>query len=274
MRSKKMFTILLLALVVCSGGIGRAAPMGTAFTYQARLLDSDNVADGIYDFRFKLFDNSGILPDGQIGKTLDVNDIDVIDGYFTVVLDFSIDVFNGDARWLDIGIRPGKLTDPNDYTPLFPRQQVTPSPYSIYAGKAGDLSLPYSKIVASAESSFLVRNTGSGKAIQGIGENNDGVVGGCVGSPCPALGTAHVGVAQLGREGSAPVEEAEGQPIVMPVSGRPAVVAGRAAPQVALTALKDGQPEDRVVAALPLDLLPLPAQDLLDLLLVGPEIMG
>lgn len=180
MKTAKISTILVLALglVICLPGTGKAAPMGTAFTYQGRLLDSNDVADGIYDFQFKLFDNLGILPNGQVGKTLDVNDIDIIDGYFTVVLDFGVDAFNGDARWLDIGVRPGKSIDPNDYTKLFPRQELTPLPYSIYSGKAGDLLLPYSAVVSSAESAFLVRNTGLGKAIQGIGENNDGVAGG------------------------------------------------------------------------------------------------
>ncbi|MDB6016144.1 MAG: Alpha-tubulin suppressor and related protein-like protein, partial [Pedosphaera sp.] len=31
---------------------------GTAFTYQGRLVDNSNPANGIYDFRFSLFDNS------------------------------------------------------------------------------------------------------------------------------------------------------------------------------------------------------------------------
>jgi len=175
-----MLRILVLALgmIVSLAQAGKAEPMGTAWTYQGRLMDSNDVADGLYDFQFKLFDNSGIIPGGQVGKTLDVNDVDVIDGYCTVELDFGIDIFNGDARWLAIAVRPGKSADPNDYTQLFPRQEVAPAPYAIYAGKAGDISLPYLGIISSEPTAFLVRNTGSGKAIQGISENNDGVAGG------------------------------------------------------------------------------------------------
>jgi hypothetical protein len=41
-------------------GVASAAPLGNSFTYQGRLIDADNAADGLYDFQFKLFDaNSG-----------------------------------------------------------------------------------------------------------------------------------------------------------------------------------------------------------------------
>jgi hypothetical protein len=80
-------------------------PVDTAFTYQGRLVDAKSPADGEYDFQFRLFDdpNAG----SQQGSVIDINDLDVIDGYFTVELDFGSDVFNGDARWLQISVMPG-----------------------------------------------------------------------------------------------------------------------------------------------------------------------
>ncbi|MHC4544211.1 MAG: tail fiber domain-containing protein [Planctomycetota bacterium] len=65
--------------------------------------------------------------------------MDVIDGYFTVELDFGSDpnIFNGEGRWLQIGVRP--VGDANAFKILYPRQQVTPTPYAIYAEKAGGL---------------------------------------------------------------------------------------------------------------------------------------
>lgn len=36
-------------------------------------------------------------------------------------------VFDGNALWLEIGVRPGNLNDPNVYTVLSPRQEVTPT---------------------------------------------------------------------------------------------------------------------------------------------------
>jgi len=133
MKTTKMFTILALGLVVWLVGAAGAAPMGTAFTYQGRLIDANGPADGLYDFRFKLFDDPNVILGNQQGSTIDINDIDVIDGYFTSVLDFGSGVFAGDARWLEILVRPVELEDPNEYALLSPRQQITPAPYAIDA---------------------------------------------------------------------------------------------------------------------------------------------
>ena len=132
MKSAKILTILVVALglMVCWPKTASAAePMSSAFTYQGHLYDNNDVANDFYDFQFKLYDsNNG---PGQIGSDVNVPDIDVIDGYFTVELDFGSSVFDGNAVWLDIGVRPGDMNDPNDYTTLSPRQAVTPTPYSL-----------------------------------------------------------------------------------------------------------------------------------------------
>jgi len=131
MRRTEMLAILVLALglMVCPAELARAATIGSAFTYQGRLLDADDAADGLYDFDFRLFDDPCT---GTQQGTIDVNDLDVIDGYFTIELDFG-SVFNGDARWLEIAVRPGVSIDANDFDTLIPRQELTPTPYAIYA---------------------------------------------------------------------------------------------------------------------------------------------
>ncbi|MHC4546427.1 MAG: coiled-coil domain-containing protein [Planctomycetota bacterium] len=124
---------LILGFVLFLAIVLEAEPVGTKFTYQGRLIDANNAADGFYDFQFRLYDdpNTG----SQQGSTIDLNDLDVIDGYFTVELDFGSDVFDGNSVWLEIGVRPD---DSNDvYTILSPRQEVTPMPYAIYAKTAG-----------------------------------------------------------------------------------------------------------------------------------------
>jgi hypothetical protein len=107
------------------------AAIGTAFTYQGWLMDANKPADGLYDFEFRLF-NANIAGTQQ-GSTIDINDLDVIEGYFTVELDFNSDpnIFNGDARWLEIAVRPGDST--GSFTKLSPRQELTPTPYALYA---------------------------------------------------------------------------------------------------------------------------------------------
>ncbi|MFH1614028.1 MAG: tail fiber domain-containing protein [Planctomycetota bacterium] len=101
------------------------------FTYQGRLLDGNNVAEGEYDFQFKLF--NAIENGTQTGSTIDINEVDVINGYFTVELDFGTNVFTNKKRWIEIGIRPGELDDPCEYTILSPRQEITPVPFAIQA---------------------------------------------------------------------------------------------------------------------------------------------
>ncbi|MHC4666531.1 MAG: hypothetical protein ACYS9T_11355, partial [Planctomycetota bacterium] len=102
-------------------------------TYQGLLYDANDVADGQYDFQFKLFDSfAGSKVDGDVN----VPDVDVFDGYFTVELDFN-DVYDGNERWLEIGVRPGEMNDPNVYTVLEPRQELTATPYALYALSGG-----------------------------------------------------------------------------------------------------------------------------------------
>ncbi len=109
------------------------AAMGTGFTYQGRLIHDNNPTDGLYDFEFKLYDSP--VGGNQLAGTIDINDLEIIDGYFTVELDFNdANVFNGDARWLDIAVRPDDISS---FTTLSPRQQLTPTPYAIYAANAG-----------------------------------------------------------------------------------------------------------------------------------------
>ena len=131
-----MLTIIVLALglMVCSARVTEAVPMGTAFSYQGRLIDANSAADGLYDLQFKLFDDPNVILGKQLGTTIGINDLDVIEGYFTAVLDYGAEPnINGEARWLEISVRLGELKDPNEYTILWPRQRLNPTPYALYA---------------------------------------------------------------------------------------------------------------------------------------------
>jgi hypothetical protein len=132
---RRVALVLALGLLLCGVNVSEAEPMGTTFTYQGRLIDADEAADGEYDFEFTLYDAD---TDGnQIGWAASMADVHVVDGYFTVELFLGSASFDGDARWLEIGVRPADLEDPNVYTILSPRQEVTPAPYAIYARMAG-----------------------------------------------------------------------------------------------------------------------------------------
>ncbi len=138
----KMGVVVGLLLLVGQSTISRAEPMGTGFTYHGWLTDGNQPAEGLYDFQFNLFDAP---TDGQqIAGTIEVNDVNVVDGHFAVELDFCqtqgqqgralLDIFGGDARWLEIGVRTNGSA--GDFTPLSPRQPLTPSPYALYAANA------------------------------------------------------------------------------------------------------------------------------------------
>ena len=136
MNRTMLTAILVLGVVVCIGGLAGAVDMGAAFTYQGRLIDANEPADGLYDLQLRLYDS--LAGGTQVGSTLDANEVDVNDGYFTLLLDFgsAAAVFDGNARWLEIGVREGALEDPNVYTVLVPRQELTPTPYALYAANA------------------------------------------------------------------------------------------------------------------------------------------
>jgi hypothetical protein len=137
-----LFTSLVLILL---GGVGVALaqglaapstrpaaqdPVGSAFTYQGRLMEGGNPANGLYDFKFELFDST----DDPMGPVLTLTDQPVADGLFTVQLDFG-DVFDGRRLWLQISVRPSGSADP--YTIFAERQELTAAPYALYALDVG-----------------------------------------------------------------------------------------------------------------------------------------
>jgi hypothetical protein len=109
-----------------------AAPFGTAFTYQGRLGDGGQPAEGIYDLRFSIYDSAG--GDTAVAGPLTNSPVDVSNGLFTVTLDFGAGLFDGNARWLEMGVR---TNGSSAFITLSPRQPLTPAPYAFYAPNAG-----------------------------------------------------------------------------------------------------------------------------------------
>jgi hypothetical protein len=108
-----------------------AFAQGTAFTYQGKLAVGTNLATGLFDFRCSIFDvASGGSP--LAGPTTNAA-VGVTNGLFTTTLDSGSGVFTGDVRWLDIGVR---TNGGGNFTPLAPRQQLTPTPYAMHAADA------------------------------------------------------------------------------------------------------------------------------------------
>src|SRR5262245_22912501 len=114
--------MLFLALLL---GASLSRAQTTVFTYQGRLNDGANPANGNYDFQFKIFD--ALANGSQQGSTITLNNVVVANGSFSVQLDFGAN-FPGATRFLEIAV---KVAGGGSFTPLSPRQQITSTPYAI-----------------------------------------------------------------------------------------------------------------------------------------------
>ncbi|HEY3862020.1 MAG TPA: hypothetical protein VGO59_09045 [Verrucomicrobiae bacterium] len=112
--------------------LSTAHGQGTAFTYQGELNNNGIPAGGTFDLQFTLFDAStnGIVVGGPLTDTA----VAVSNGLFTAQLDFGAAIFNGDPRWLQIGIRTNGSA--GAFAALAPLQPVTSSPYAIQSANS------------------------------------------------------------------------------------------------------------------------------------------
>lgn len=122
---KSCFCLLVITLYMMSFSSNLSAQT-TAFTYQGSLNVSGAPANGSFDFTFELFD---VLSGGsQIGSLIAREGVQVVNGNFTVTLDFG-GVFPGADRFLQVGVRTAG--NPAGYSPLSPRSRVNSSPYAV-----------------------------------------------------------------------------------------------------------------------------------------------
>jgi hypothetical protein len=154
---------LALALALLHFQPSTASAQVTAFTYQGRLHDGANVATGIYDLRFTIYDSSG--GPGVVAGPLTNLPVTVSNGLFTVTLDFGAGVFTGAERWLETGVR---TNGGGAFSTLAPRQQITSAPYAIMAANVPDYSITSDKLAPGAvTASQLAKPPRSGSASSG-----------------------------------------------------------------------------------------------------------
>ena len=160
--------LLLALLFMASHGHAQ-----TAFTYQGQLRDGSTNANGNYSLTFKLFDNA--VGGTQIGSTLTVPNQSVVNGLFTVALDFGGAAFDGNARWLEITVKAGASAAET----LAPRVAVLPSPYALYAKVAGTVTngaIMNAQLAASAIATANIQNGAITTALIANGAVTDGKI--------------------------------------------------------------------------------------------------
>jgi hypothetical protein len=160
----------------------QGAPVTTGFTYQGQIKRGGVPVNGTCDFEFILYD----APTGgsQVGAILEQSGVGVSNGNFVVKLDFGANVFNGEARWLQVAVKcPG-----DEGLILFStRQELTPAPYALTL-------VPGAVITASGRDSLTARSD-SGRGLTGFSATGVGVWGGSDGSN----GVEGISHAQRGR---------------------------------------------------------------------------
>ena len=110
-----------------------AQPLGTSFTYQGRLTDAGNPADGGYDLQLRAVRRRERRR--QVGPTL----TRTTSWSRTACSPWpwtSAPSSEAAKRCLEIGVRPGAST--GAYTPLGGRQELTPSPNALAAQRRDD----------------------------------------------------------------------------------------------------------------------------------------
>jgi hypothetical protein len=120
-----------VAALVMAGplDVSVAAPVGTAFSYQGRLVDDGIPYDGTANLEFRLYDDGGV----QIGSPSIHNGVLVTRGLFTVsnvngTGQFGASAFSGQARKLGITVNG---------TAMSPVPFCTAVPYALYALNSG-----------------------------------------------------------------------------------------------------------------------------------------
>lgn len=183
-------SIALLALSLDAWTALHAEPVGTAFNFQGQLDQAGAAAEGLFDFRFDVYNVAAL--GSPLASTVELEDVPVSAGAFAVSLDFGPAVFTNQKVWLEIAVRDG--TSSGAFTTLAPRQAVAPTPYSIQAQSVPDGSISAAKIDTATVQKRVTGSCAAGEVLRAI--NPDGSVncepldaGGCSLSACTQPGS-------------------------------------------------------------------------------------
>ena len=126
---KRTLSAIFIVLSIVTAFAAFGVPVDTSWTYQGQLRRSGSAYNGTCNFQFSLW--NAVSAGTQQGGTLPINSVNVVNGLFTVVLDFGLSnsaFFTGDALWLGTSVQ---CSGDGGFTPLDPRQPITAAPYAL-----------------------------------------------------------------------------------------------------------------------------------------------
>ena len=141
-----------------------------SFSFQGRLNDGTTPANGSYDLQFRLF--SAITGGAQIGTDVSRPNTTLINGVFSVMLDFGATAFNDpNAVFIEIGVKPNG--SPNAFTILGPRQQLTVVPFAVRAMNATNAdNATNAQNAQNATNATSALTAANASALNGLGSSN------------------------------------------------------------------------------------------------------
>ena len=126
MHARSITAAVIAALTATTIINSTAYAQSTTFTYQGSLSHNGTTVEGMYEFQIRLLDQS----DNQIGTTQSII-ADIIEGLFTLNLDFGPAAFGAAPRFLEISTR--SVMDGGPFTTLSPNQPITSTPVAQFA---------------------------------------------------------------------------------------------------------------------------------------------
>lgn len=128
-NSRKLARSAAIAAVLAFAAAAHGQTLlDSSITYQGQLSLSGAPLNDSADFRFSLWDDP--TAGAMIGSVVSAANVSVVNGVFTVDLDFGASAFNGDGRWVEVLVR--SPAGSGAYTTLTPRQPLTAAPYSLH----------------------------------------------------------------------------------------------------------------------------------------------
>src|ERR1019366_8468666 len=154
--------LLLLSTLLYQLSTCRASAQGTAFLYQGREvnLTGQPINNLGANLKFNLYHRQGIPPDSysdSLFGTITTNSVSIVNGLFSLELDFGTGAFDGSDCWLEIQ----DVTGAPSTIVTFPKQHIVAVPYATMAGNVAanavtGASIPSGQVVKSFDGLFDV----------------------------------------------------------------------------------------------------------------------